>query len=804
MKKLKKKIKTTLSPLLGMCSVFLTLSAYSPFNSTNSTITSDNLAGLSMVDCPEDMQLSTDPWGCTASGELPIPTNIQGLCGGNEFLAETFQGGTLNVTGSLDDNDLSVFAMDFESGTHIVQYTISDSCDNVFTCEFEVFVFTHAAVAVSKQNIVVTLMSTSTNDDAKAILLPLDLDNGSYHPCHPIKLEIRRDMDLCDIPGNATYNADGHPNDGDPDPNSSNYDPDDGQLVEFCCEDLTSLLYDVNGDGVNDLGYIRVWLRVWDDANEDGIFGNDVDNYNETWSYVKVEDSLPAVIQCPEDTTLTCNLDFMNPDVAGWAQGFSSCGETPVEYTDILVNLNSCTEGFVTRRWSPIGQPDIFCDQTITVEGLDSPVIDITYPADITLSNCPDETIFGLPTWTAGPCDFVDYTLETDTLVFEDGACIKLINHWAVINWCKYDPDNPFWDGEGLWEGTQEVSIIDKTQPQLDDCEDKHFSINDHDDIDNDGIVCEAKITLTNLAIDEDSENCPEGWLHWQVFIDLWADGQEDMELSSFLPYDDDQYNDTNGNGIPDIYLSPTNSNEEVNVQLPDIVAPFSNHKVRWKVTDGCNNVKTCDFDFIVRDETPPTAICQDTITIGVNQFEPTRIWVINYVSEVMDNCSPTENLRYTTTETPPEDDPSYDPVRRSSRYTFDIIEITDGFVLLPIYVWDEYGNYTICETPIIIDQSIALDTEETTQNQVIKLHQNQPNPFQSSTIISFTLDQAAPVKLNIINAVSSEVLEINISGKEGLNSVTIDRTQFSGQGLYYYTMTTQNYKATKKMILIH
>ena len=134
-----------------------------------------------------------------------------------------------------------------------------------------------------------------------------------------MKLEVRRDEDFCDVRGNATYNADGHPQDGSPNPNSPSYDPDGGAYVKFCCADITAEVVDVNGDGVNDAGYHKVWLRVWDDGDMDGIYGTAGDNFNEAWAYVKVEDKLAPAITCPGDVTLTCDMDYTDLNMTGSA-----------------------------------------------------------------------------------------------------------------------------------------------------------------------------------------------------------------------------------------------------------------------------------------------------------------------------------------------------------------------------------------------------------------------------------------------------------------------------------------------------
>jgi hypothetical protein len=236
---------------------------------------------------------------------------------------------------------------------------------------------------------------------------------------------------------------------------------------------------------------------------------------------------------------------------------------------------------------------------------------------------------------------------------------------------------------------------------------------------------------------------------------------------------------------------------------LTDIVGAFSNHKVRWKVTDGCNNVKTCNSVFIISDQTDPTATCQDSITVGLAEVEPSRLWAINYISDALDNCSDSENIRFTFSVIPPEDDPSYDPNQRSSNYELTLNDIANGSVLLPIYTWDEKGNFTFCETVFVIDPNLILNTEEASGIYTNVLHQNYPNPFRLSTSVSFNLHRATPVKLTFINAASSKMVEIEIEGKKGLNKYSLDRDMLSGQGLYYYTMTTKDYKESKKMILI-
>ncbi len=644
----------------------------------------------------QDITVSTDAWGCEASFEVPSPWELHDNCDSSPRYSVSGPAG-IAIGGSFENGYV---AIGVPKGSHTFAYIAYDCCGNEASYPFEVRVVDLSPpVVVAKQNVVISLTSGSTSADGLAKLYAESIDNGSYDGCtSEVRLEVRRDEDNCDVRGNATYNADGHPEDGSPNPNSPSYDPDGGAFVKFCCADLTNAVVDVDGDGELDAGYVKVWLRVWDDGDMDGIYGTAGDNFNEAWAYVKVEDKLAPSIQCPPDVTLTCDMDYTDLNMTGSASAFGSCGSVDVEYNDIIINLNSCNEGFVRRRWSVVNRSDIFCDQTITLEDLDIPVtVSFAQVQDFTAANCPAEIALGEPTWVAGPCDVLGYTLETDTFRFEDGACYKLVNNWTVINWCDYEPNNPFWNGEGLWEHIQIVRVTDETQPVLEDCEDKMYEVNDHSDSDDDGDVCEAKITLTNVASDPGSENCPTGWLKWQVLVDLWGDGTDDLEYSSFLPPFDNQLNDTNGNGIPDMYVSPTANGETVSIPLPDIAGSMSNHKVVWKVTDGCNNVTSCDTEFMVVDKKGPTPYCVNLSTAVMESSGTVELWAIDFNVGSFDNCTAEEDLRYTFTSTPPEDDPNYDEAQYSSSMIFDCGDVENSPVEVNMYVWDEKGNADFC-----------------------------------------------------------------------------------------------------------
>lgn len=664
-------------------------------------------ASPELVGCPEDMIVSADPWGCQGTTELPLPHDIDDHCSEITFTAEVLGGGLLTTTGTLDSNNLRIYASNLRLGVHTIVYHTEDECGNKAQCSFDINVIDDAPpVPITLQNVVVGITSASSDENGYGKLYVSAIDNGSYDGCTDVKVEIRRDTDPCGFDGNSTFNNNG-------DVNDTIDDLDDGQYVQFCCQDLYNTDLDVDGDGTNDVGYVKVWIRVWDDANGDGVPGTQGDLFNEVWSYVKVEDKLNPVITCPADITLTCADDIYNLNETGEAYAYGSCGPAEVEYEDISNNLNACGDGVLIRRWRIVGS-NSFCDQRITLVETDDPVtVSFSQVGDKNLTGCPDDINIGEPTWIGGPCEMIGYTLKTDTLLVEDGACYSLLNTYTVINWCDYKPESPSWvETDDFTDGyavhVQHITVTDDTKPTIAICSDQQFAINDHADSDGDGITCEAKITLFNSATDPGSDNCPTGWLKWQVFVDLWGDGTDDLEYSSFLPSSDNSLNDTNGNGIPDRYLSPSSNGEEVAIPLSDIEGNYSSHKVRWKVTDGCGNVDNCAYDFVVEDKKAPTPYCVNISTATMEADGTVDIWAIDFNLGSSDNCTAEEYLRYTFTDVAPEDDPLFNAELRSSAMTFDCNDLANSPVTVSMYVWDERGNRDFCAVNLTITDNFG------------------------------------------------------------------------------------------------
>ncbi|HEX9654632.1 MAG TPA: T9SS type A sorting domain-containing protein [bacterium] len=82
-------------------------------------------------------------------------------------------------------------------------------------------------------------------------------------------------------------------------------------------------------------------------------------------------------------------------------------------------------------------------------------------------------------------------------------------------------------------------------------------------------------------------------------------------------------------------------------------------------------------------------------------------------------------------------------------------------------------------------------------------LQQSYPNPFNPTTVISYTVPTAAHVKLEIFN-IKGEIIQALVDEfkSRGSYSARFDASKFTS-GLYFYRLTTGPFQQTRKMILV-
>ncbi len=98
--------------------------------------------------------------------------------------------------------------------------------------------------------------------------------------------------------------------------------------------------------------------------------------------------------------------------------------------------------------------------------------------------------------------------------------------------------------------------------------------------------------------------------------------------------------------------------------------------------------------------------------------------------------------------------------------------------------------------------------TEVSTINSLVPseytLEQNYPNPFNPTTTINFSIPKSSIVSLKVYDALGKEVATlVNEFKNAGNYSADFTATSNLTSGIYFYTLTSENFTSTKKLMLV-
>ncbi len=121
------------------------------------------------------------------------------------------------------------------------------------------------------------------------------------------------------------------------------------------------------------------------------------------------------------------------------------------------------------------------------------------------------------------------------------------------------------------------------------------------------------------------------------------------------------------------------------------------------------------------------------------------------------------------------------------------------------IYVSDVQNGLFLFELKDTV--SSVTDGDEL-QSQSFALLGNYPNPFNPSTLITYQLHERVPVELIIYNALGQKIRNLVDEEKApGLHQITWNGRNDSGNqvptGTYFYSLKTDNFSTTKRMLLL-
>lgn len=99
--------------------------------------------------------------------------------------------------------------------------------------------------------------------------------------------------------------------------------------------------------------------------------------------------------------------------------------------------------------------------------------------------------------------------------------------------------------------------------------------------------------------------------------------------------------------------------------------------------------------------------------------------------------------------------------------------------------------------------RDLSLSVFDEKKPSSFELYQNYPNPFNSQTTIKFEIPEKDFVILKLYDLTGNEIKTlINEELDRGKYSIALDANQLAS-GVYFYTMQTKSFKATKKLVLV-
>ena len=102
----------------------------------------------------------------------------------------------------------------------------------------------------------------------------------------------------------------------------------------------------------------------------------------------------------------------------------------------------------------------------------------------------------------------------------------------------------------------------------------------------------------------------------------------------------------------------------------------------------------------------------------------------------------------------------------------------------------------------ILKDELLTEQPKEIIPQQYV-LDQNYPNPFNPVTVLRYRLPKRTQVKLVVYDVTGKQVaVLVNEEQLLGSYSVTFDGSKYAS-GVYFYTLETKDFRATKKMVLV-
>ncbi|MBC7775194.1 MAG: hypothetical protein H7246_07130 [Phycisphaerae bacterium] len=783
--------------------------------------------------CPQNFTVSTDPFTCCATVNLPDViladgcSRIKAISGtvtlfdpntGLQTGTEAFGGSLATFPGNNLSNPDTLGAYGstpcLPLGAQIVQYMAEDDCGNTATCTFQLRIYDYVPpVAICDETITVAIGL----DDSSDCLGPegpggspaaLDachfggvtwvkasaFDDGSYDVCGSVKLTIRRTAPYSDcILGLNATNGKTPCNDAFPDVPSeferaiSEYD----SIKFYSCE----------------VGTVQpVILRVYQlETNGNFSIGPDgAPIFNECIIQVTVEDKIKPLCTPPPKTTLSCEQFQPNLLLYGNATlNDNSClddskiygSQCGLTHTVNYSNFDSlCNKGTILRTFHAFDchGNSSQCTQQIVVNYNQDYFI--RFPNDMLVTTCDGTNNYGEPTFFGEDCELLGKSYEDQVFLDVPDACFKIERKWTVINWCTFNP-------------ILSPTIVPNPNPNP--------IVNHPSNLP--GPIVSACGTLppwnpTIVKINPLDTAATSYCTFWSAN----ANGYEYTQRIKIIDVHDPEIANcpTSPVVVGDTTLNdPALWHNVFNPNLP--VQDLAEAKTDLTITsaDDCSGGNLPEVEFLLFLDLDNDGIMESVVNSeslsGADTIRYNNLNTPGYLGGAPVTFDsrpvPTNQKWHFTLRQSNDPDQTITALRWNTAVapnTFVIPELPTGTHKIKWSVIDKCGNLAVCEHTFTIQQGPSTGIE-TIENDGFALFQNEPNPFSQTTSIGFHLPNAAEARLSVYDAEGRLLWGKTDSFKEGYNAVQLEGNLLHASAVLYYKLESGTHVAWRKMVVV-
>ena len=112
---------------------------------------------------------------------------------------------------------------------------------------------------------------------------------------------------------------------------------------------------------------------------------------------------------------------------------------------------------------------------------------------------------------------------------------------------------------------------------------------------------------------------------------------------------------------------------------------------------------------------------------------------------------------------------------------------------------WNMHACTFICTLLLLALSRIFLSTHSNN----FELYQNTPNPFRGETVIGFNMPTEGAATLSVQDVSGKVIMVANQDCEKGYNQFVVDGAKLPSTGVLYYTLSTDDVTATRKMIMV-